>query len=83
MILNVILCFIAYEDRRFNKEVDIKTGYVTRTILCMPIINSSGKVIGVTQIINKLPENTIFNAEDEALLAVFSSLGIKQIPNKE
>ncbi|VDK50373.1 unnamed protein product [Gongylonema pulchrum] len=27
----------AYEDPRFNKEVDQKTGYRTRNILCMPI----------------------------------------------
>ncbi|KHJ87465.1 hypothetical protein OESDEN_12762 [Oesophagostomum dentatum] len=27
----------AYEDTRFNPEVDSKTGYTTKTILCMPI----------------------------------------------
>lgn len=27
----------AYEDSRFNPEVDSKTGYTTRNILCMPI----------------------------------------------
>ena len=30
----------AYADSRFNKAVDIKTGYHTRNILCAPIKNS-------------------------------------------
>lgn len=27
----------AYDDDRFNNEIDLKTGYKTQTILCMPI----------------------------------------------
>lgn len=27
----------AYSDERFNRQVDIQTGYTTKTILCMPI----------------------------------------------
>ncbi|EJW72341.1 hypothetical protein WUBG_16752, partial [Wuchereria bancrofti] len=27
----------AYEDPRFNKDIDQKTGYRTRNILCMPV----------------------------------------------
>ncbi|KAJ3224049.1 hypothetical protein HK099_000327 [Clydaea vesicula] len=65
----------AYNDSRFNRAVDIKTGFKTRTILCMPMRNSIGKVIGVVQLINKLPENTIFNVDDEVLLLSFASLG--------
>ncbi|KAJ3388034.1 hypothetical protein HDU92_001642 [Lobulomyces angularis] len=64
----------AYNDSRFNRAVDIKTGFKTRTILCMPMRNSIGKVIGVVQLINKLPENTIFNVDDEVLLLSFASL---------
>lgn len=43
----------AYEDPRFNSEIDQKTGYRTRNILSMPICNYEGDVIGVAQIINK------------------------------
>lgn len=32
----------AYKDSRFNKEIDQKTGFITRSILCMPIVASSG-----------------------------------------
>lgn len=43
----------AYEDPRFNCEIDQKTGYKTKNILSMPICNYEGDVIGVAQIINK------------------------------
>ncbi|MEM7652707.1 MAG: GAF domain-containing protein, partial [Pseudomonadota bacterium] len=42
----------AYDDDRFNRDVDRKTGYRTRNILCMPIINKHGKAIGVMQVLN-------------------------------
>ena len=28
----------AYSDKRFNREVDAKTGYTTNTLLCVPVI---------------------------------------------
>ena len=43
-----------YEDDRFNPEVDRKTGYVTKSILCMPVFNEQGEVIGAYQAINKI-----------------------------
>src|ERR671928_894496 len=43
----------AYDDPRFNQEVDRRTGYRTRSILCMPVINKTGRCIGVTQVLNK------------------------------
>lgn len=43
----------AYQDARFNCEIDQKTGYKTNAILCMPICNYEGDIIGVAQIINK------------------------------
>uniref|UniRef100_A0A5S6PHW1 Phosphodiesterase n=1 Tax=Brugia malayi TaxID=6279 RepID=A0A5S6PHW1_BRUMA len=42
----------AYEDPRFNKDIDQKTGYRTRNILCMPIFIRKS-VIGVVEMINK------------------------------
>ncbi|KAI9349437.1 hypothetical protein DFJ73DRAFT_625475 [Zopfochytrium polystomum] len=64
----------AYNDRRFNRSVDLKTGFKTRNILCMPLRNTRGDIIGVTQIINKLPISFTFSKEDEMLLGAFSSL---------
>lgn len=42
----------AYKDSRFNPEVDKKTGYRTKNILCMPIQGKHG-VIGVVQLLNR------------------------------
>ena len=34
----------AYHDDRFNPEVDLKTGYRTKSVLCYPILNSEDEV---------------------------------------
>ena len=56
----------AYADPRFNQEIDRRTGYRTRSILCVPLRNPTGAVIGVTQVLNKRRGN--FTAADRALL---------------
>lgn len=56
----------AYSNVRFNQEIDRHTGYRTRNILCVPIRNKSGQVIGVTQVLNK--HGGDFDAEDQRLL---------------
>ncbi|HEY4613451.1 MAG TPA: ATP-binding protein [Bacteroidota bacterium] len=43
----------AYADSRFNPDVDKATGYRTRNMLCMPLKNKDGKIIGVFQLLNK------------------------------
>mmetsp|Transcript_131627 Transcript_131627/g.281451 ORF Transcript_131627/g.281451 Transcript_131627/m.281451 type:complete len:850 (+) Transcript_131627:75-2624(+) len=42
----------AYDDSRFNTEIDRKTGFKTRNILCVPIKSRNG-IIGVAELINK------------------------------
>jgi hypothetical protein len=42
----------AYHDARFNTDVDKKTGFKTRTILCHPVL-SNNMVLGVVQMVNK------------------------------
>ncbi|XP_046371054.1 cGMP-specific 3',5'-cyclic phosphodiesterase-like [Haliotis rufescens] len=54
----------AYDDPRFNQAIDKKTGYRTHSILCMPIVNHDGEVIGVAQIINKIYGSHDFVAKD-------------------
>ena len=56
----------AYNDDRFNPDVDKATGYKTKTILCMPIKNNNQEIIGAFQVLNKLNGN--FNKNDEDLL---------------
>jgi signal transduction histidine kinase/CRP-like cAMP-binding protein len=43
----------AYADARFNPDVDKTTGFRTRNMLCMPLKNRDGKIVGVFQLLNK------------------------------
>ncbi len=60
----------AYADLRFNPSFDKKTGYFTRSILCVPIMNKEGLCIGCTQVLNK--KGGEFTAEDESRLRAFT-----------
>lgn len=65
----IMICkhfLLSFQDERFNREVDIQTGYRTKALLCMPIKDSAGDVIGVAQVINKLgSEQQSFTSIDE------------------
>ena len=61
----------AYADLRFNPAFDKKTGFFTRSILCTPVINKNGKVLGVTQVLNK--KGGPFSDEDEQRLKAFTA----------
>ena len=69
----------AYTDPRFNPEVDKKTGYRTRSILCLPMRNPRGQVIGVFQVLNK--RDGEFTALDEQLLGSLSSQAAVAVEN--
>jgi HD-GYP domain-containing protein (c-di-GMP phosphodiesterase class II)/Tfp pilus assembly protein PilF len=70
----------AYSDTRFNKDIDKKTGYRTRTVLCVPMRNLKHEIIGVFQVINKL-DGESFSHEDEALLIAIASSAAISIEN--
>ncbi len=59
----------AYEDARFEPDIDRKLGFKTCQLLCLPIRNEAGAIIGVLQLLNK-PEG--FTDEDEAFLDALS-----------
>ena len=66
----------AYHDDRFDPGTDKRTGYRTRSILCMPIWEPLSpehdrKVLGVIQVLNKT--DGVFTREDEDLLEALSS----------
>jgi adenylate cyclase len=69
----------AYKDQRFNQEVDKKTGYTTRSILCMPVKNKEGKTLGVVQVLNK--KDGPFTKKDENRLRAFSAQASISIEN--
>jgi len=60
----------AYQDIRFNKATDLKTGYRTLTLLTVPIYDYGGNVIGVTEMINKI--DGVFSEEDVKLIQTFN-----------
>jgi signal transduction histidine kinase len=71
----------AYNDRRFYPAVDLRSGYRTRSILCMPMRNNQGATIGVIQVLNKA--DGPFTAEDEALLSALAGQAAVSIENSK
>ena len=68
----------AYLDPRFDRDFDARTGYRTKTILCMPMRNKEQKTIGVFQLLNK--HGGTFTTDDENFidaLSVHSSIAIE------
>jgi serine phosphatase RsbU (regulator of sigma subunit) len=59
-----------YDDPRFNREVDKKTGFVTRNILAAPMANLDRMPIGVVQAINK--RGGSFAEADQALIGLLA-----------
>ncbi|EAW37019.1 GAF domain-containing protein [Lyngbya sp. PCC 8106] len=51
--LNIPFDLYDYPDSETAKNTDKKTGYRTCSLLCMPVFNPDGDLIGVTQLINK------------------------------
>src|ERR1700689_2971329 len=60
----------AYADPRFESEVDIRLGFRTKSLLCLPIRSKSGEPIGVLQLLNK--KSGPFTHADENLLRAIS-----------
>ena len=54
-----------YNHPDFNSDVDKRTGYVTKSILVMPISNCKGEFIGAYQAINKLDNEGRFDLEED------------------
>jgi signal transduction histidine kinase len=71
----------AYNDTRFQPAVDLRSGYRTRSILCMPMRNNLGATIGVTQVLNKA--DGPFTHEDEQLLSALASQAAVAIENSK
>jgi CRP-like cAMP-binding protein/two-component sensor histidine kinase len=69
----------AYKDPRFNPEIDRKSGYKTRNVLCMPMRNKEGKIVGVFQFLNKREGS--FGAEDESFIDALSVHGSIALEN--
>jgi signal transduction histidine kinase len=56
----------AYEDSRFNPEIDRQSGFKTRSIVASPLRHVSGKVLGVVEVLHRTVD--AFTEEDERLV---------------
>lgn len=53
----------AYDDPRFNQEVDRKSGYRTRNLICVPLRDAQDNIVGAFEGINH-NENRPFTQDD-------------------
>jgi putative methionine-R-sulfoxide reductase with GAF domain len=66
----------AYNDKRFHPSVDKKTGYHTKSVICLPVKGSDGTTRGAIQMINKKGDDgniVAFDDNDEKLLQMLAS----------
>jgi K+-sensing histidine kinase KdpD len=68
-----------YADSRFNPEIDKRTGYRTHNMLCMPMKNKDGKIIGVFQLLNK--KQGCFDNDDISFIDALSAHASVAIEN--
>ncbi|MSO85569.1 MAG: GAF domain-containing protein [Rhodospirillales bacterium] len=68
------------QDPQFNRAVDRKTGFTTRSILCAPLSVKDDR-IGAIQLINKRGGDGLFDDDDLNLLAVLASSAALAILN--
>jgi len=68
-------------DPRFEKGFDRKSGFVTRSMLCEPLVNAEGERIGVVQVLNK--RGGPFTEKDELLLEAINSQTAIAIENSQ
>lgn len=69
----------AYEDDRFFKDADKQTGFVTRSVLAVPMKHRE-KLIGVVEAVNKRGQD-YFSAHDEKVLSILASQAALIIEN--
>jgi len=66
-------------DTRFNRDVDVRTGFLTQSILAVPM-QIRGKTIGVLEVLNKYDEDG-FDEEDLRLLLTLAAEAAIAIEN--
>ena len=72
---------IADEQKQINRDVDTELNFETRTILCVPMVNSAGKTMGAFELINRLHGN--FTDEDQTALTELASHAAVAIENTQ
>jgi len=68
------------EEPDFSRSVDADTGFVTRSILCVPLV-VKGQSIGAIELINKLGGDGLFNEQDRDLVTALAGAASLAIHN--
>ncbi|MGD1851355.1 MAG: ATP-binding cassette domain-containing protein, partial [Cyanophyceae cyanobacterium] len=63
-----------YGDMRFNPQVDFETEWVTRNILCLPLMDENNRVFAVVQALNRLDGASFDDGDEERFLRLTRSL---------
>ncbi len=76
----------AYQSPYFNPEVDRQSGYLTKSLLAVPMESHDGRLIGVFQAINRLDTSApnglgVFSTEDVELLSALASMATVAVEN--
>jgi len=66
-----LIIYDAYKDPRFFKDFDKKTGFKTRSLICVPL-KVQDKIIGVAEVLNPKRKRR-FSDQDVASLSIFAS----------
>jgi len=65
----------AYSDARFSQEADKATGFVTRSLLAVPMIQR-GKLIGVVEAVNKRVRKKFSDHDEKVLGTIAAQAGL-------
>ena len=65
-----------YNHPDFHSEVDRSTGYVTKSILCLPMFDRRESVFAVIQLINKVGSESFSAADKQMLRNLAAPLGV-------
>jgi cGMP-dependent 3',5'-cyclic phosphodiesterase len=74
----------AYEDERFDPDVDEIPDYRSRNILCAPIMDESGHLVGVVHTVNKLKRQAFTDDDVDLMQAIsFEAAAVLRIKSLE
>jgi putative ABC transport system ATP-binding protein len=66
----------AYSHPLFNSDIDRETGFRTRSILCLPLIDRNGEVFAVTQLLNRIDRKPFDEGDEERFAEFADSMGV-------
>ena len=68
-----------YNDSRFNQEIDMQTGYKTKSMMVIPLYDYSDNIIGAFQVINHIGDKDVFDNRDMERLTLATTYAAETI----